>query len=94
MQKTDNIPMWVYLAFSSITTRKGALFLIVTCVISTIYCIPWSQIFTHQEWVVKIFIIEDWSWFVMMVVITGWYWASLRWLDNNFAWVDNMHDKN
>ena len=88
MEKTDNMPIWVYLAFSSIATRKGALLLISACVVFSIYCIPWSLFFASQDWIVKIFLIKDWSWFAMMVPITFWYWISLRWIDNNSGWAD------
>jgi hypothetical protein len=86
MEKTDNMPFWVYLAFSSIATRKGALLLVWACVVFSIYCFPWPLYFASRDWVVKIFLIEDWSWFATMVPITVWYWISLRWIDNNPGW--------
>jgi hypothetical protein len=86
MQKTDTMPFWVYLAFSNIETRKGAVLLIWACVISTIYCLPWSRFFVQHDWVRKIFIIEDWSWFAMMAPVVFWQWMSLRWVDNNSGW--------
>jgi hypothetical protein len=88
MEKTDNMPIWVFLAFSSINKRKGALLLIWSCIAFTLYCIPWSLFFEGQDWIAKIFLIDDWSWLAMMVPITFWYWLSLKWLDNNSAWVD------
>ncbi len=88
MEKTDNMPLWVFLAFSAIDTRKGALILIWVCLAFTLYCLPWSQLITGQDWIKKLFLIEDWSWFAMMVPITLWYWLSLRWLDNNSGWVN------
>jgi len=90
MQKTDNMPLWVYLAFSSISTRKGALILIGVSLVLTIYCIPWSRFFTNQNWVLKIFLIQDWSWFAMMIPATIWYLVSLRWIDKNTGWVENV----
>ncbi|MCK5307921.1 MAG: hypothetical protein KAJ73_04850 [Zetaproteobacteria bacterium] len=92
MEKTDNMPVWVFLAFSSITTRKGALVLTWVCAVFTIYCIPWPLGFTSQDWVAKIFLIEDWSWFAMMVPITFWYWLSLRWIDSNSGWENTEQD--
>ena len=89
MEKTEDMPIWVFLAFSSITTRKGALLLIFACAAFTIYCIPWGLFFPDQDWVIKIFLIEDWSWVAMMVPITFWYWLSLRWVDNNSEWPDS-----
>ncbi|MGB5339428.1 MAG: hypothetical protein WBO06_10080 [Gammaproteobacteria bacterium] len=86
MEKTDNMPLWVYFAFSSISTRKGALLLIWACVLFSVYCIPWPLVFEGRDWIVKIFLIDDWSWFAMMAPITFWYWASLRWIDNNSGW--------
>jgi len=90
MEKTENMPIWVYLAFSSIATRKGALVLIFTCVAFSIYCMPWSLLFPGRDWVGQIFLIEDWSWFAMMIPITFWYWLSLRWVENNSGWPDRM----
>lgn len=88
MEKKDNMPIWVFLAFSSIDTRKGALLLTWACVVFALYCIPWSQFFTSQGWVATIFMIEDWSWFAMMGPMTLWYWISLRWVDNNSGWAE------
>ena len=82
------MPLWVFLAFSSIETRKGAMRLIGVCVVFTLYCIPWSLLFTGNDRVAKIFLIDDWSWLAMMVPIVLWYWLSLRWVDNNSAWED------
>ena len=86
MEKKDNIPLWVFLAFSSINTRKSALILIWACVVFTLYCIPWSLFFVDKGWVSKIFLIDDWSWLAMMAPIVLWYCLSLRWLDKNSAW--------
>lgn len=86
MERTQNMPLWVYLAFSSITTRKGALLLIIVCALFTVYCIPWTLLLPEREWVAQLFLIDDWSWFAMMVPIMLWYWLSLRWLDNHSGW--------
>ena len=88
MDKTDNMPIWVFLAFSSITTRKGALILIWACAVFSLYCLPWAQFFPGRAWVEKLFLIDDWSWIAMMVPILFWYAISLRWMDNNSAWGD------
>jgi len=93
VEKTDNTPIWVFLAFSSIATRKAALLLIWACAVFSIYCIPWSMFFASQDWVKSIFLIEDWSWIAMMVPITLWYWLSLRWVDQNMGWADPGQDK-
>jgi len=82
------MPLWVFLAFSSINTRKSALILIWACVAFSIYCIPWSHFLAGSAWAVKVFLVEDWSWFVMMVPITFWYWMSLRWIDGNSGWTN------
>jgi len=91
MQKTDNTPIWVYLAFSSIATRKGALLLILVSVIFTLYCIPWPQFFTKHDSVMKLFMIKDWSWFVIMAPTTIWYWISLKWVDKYSKWDVREH---
>lgn len=88
MEKTENMPIWVYLAFSSISTRKAALLLIFACVLFSIYCIPWHLLFPDRDWVAQICLIGDWSWFAMMVPVTFWYWLGLRWIDKNSGWPD------
>lgn len=93
MQRSKNMPIWVYLAFSSISTRKGALILIGFSVVFTIYCIPWARFFAKPDWVLTIFLIKDWSWFAMMAPVTIWYWLSLSWIDKNSGWSDDVHNK-
>ncbi len=78
MEKKDNIPLWVFLAFSSIGTRKGALILIWACAVFTVLCIPVSW-YPWIEWI-------DWSWTGMMFAVTLWYWLALRWTDKHSAW--------
>jgi len=92
MEKTKDMPIWVFLAFSSINTRKGAMLLIGACVLFTVYCVPWSIFLGSGNWVARIFLIEDWSWFAMMVPISLWYWLSLKWIDNNPGWADKGRD--
>jgi len=79
------MPLWVFLAFSSIETRKGALILIWCCVIFSLYCIPWS-LFAPGETIKMLFLIDDWSWIAMMAPIVVWYYISLKWVDNNTGW--------
>lgn len=86
MEKTDNTPLWVFLAFSAIARRKEALILIWACVLFTVYCIPWAILLPEQAWLTKVFLIDDWSWVLMMLPITLWYWLSLRWVDKNNGW--------
>lgn len=86
MEKKDNMPLWVFLALSSINTRKGALILVWSCIIFSLYCIPWTFFFAEPEWLSKIFLIDDWSWLAMMIPLVLWYWLSLRWIDKNNAW--------
>lgn len=86
MIKTDNMPIWVFLAFSSINTRKGALILIWSSLLFTLYCIPFTTFVSNKGWLAKLFLIDDWSWFAMMLPMTVWYWISLRWIDKHDAW--------
>ena len=78
--------MWVFLAFSSINKRKWAVWMIWSCVLFTIYCVPWPLFFENQEFIHKICPIENWFWFALMVPLTFWYWLSLKWMDDNRAW--------
>jgi hypothetical protein len=86
MEKSDDMPIWVFLAFSNINTRRSALLLIWACLVFSIYSIPWPLFFVDHSWVATIFLIDDWSWFAMMVPILLWYWLSLRWIDKNSGW--------
>jgi len=70
----------------SIESRKGALILMWSCLVFSIYCIPWVNYFSGDGWVAKLFLIDDWSWFAMMLPMTAWYWLSLKWVDNNGSW--------
>ncbi len=87
MEKTKDMPLWVFLAFSSIETRKGACILICACAIFTLYCLPWALFFPGIDWVGTLFLIDDWSWIAMMVPMLAWYFLSLRWVDKNGGWV-------
>ena len=86
MEKKDNTPLWVFLAFSSIETRTGAIRLIWLSIIFAIYCLPWPMFFPIQELIINKILIEDWSWFAMMIPIIAWYWISLRWVDRHDGW--------
>jgi len=83
MKKTDSTPLWVFLALSSIESRKGALILIWSSLIFSIYCIPWVNYFQGNIWIEKLFLIDDWEWFAMTIPMTVWYWYSLKWVDKN-----------
>lgn len=86
MERTDNTPIWVFLAFSSIETRRGAMRLIWASVIFALYCLPWPLFFSTQDLFINQILIEDWSWFAMMVPVIAWYWFSLRWMDTHAGW--------
>tara|TARA_R110002153_G_scaffold107109_4_gene246890 strand:+ start:57289 stop:57582 length:294 start_codon:yes stop_codon:yes gene_type:complete len=92
MEKTDNMPIWVYLAFSSITTRKGALLLILSSIVFSLYCIPWSLFFVNHPWVGYVFLIDNWSWVAMMSPLPVWYWISLMWVDRHIGWADTRSE--
>lgn len=86
MQKDSNMPLWVFLALSSIETRKGALLLIRLSFLFSLYCIPWSTYFNDQTWISTLFLLDDWEWFAMMLPMTLWYWLSMKWIDKNRGW--------
>lgn len=89
MIKTKSTPLWVFLAFSAIETRKGAMLLIWACALFTLYCLPWNSITNNAlgEFGKQVFLIDDWSWFAMMLPMTLWYIASLMWMDKHDGWV-------
>ena len=89
MEKSKNMPLWVFLAFSSIETRKAALILVWCCILFSIYCIPWPLLF-NADIIKTVFLIDDWSWIAMMIPIVLWYWISLRWVDKNNGWEKNQ----
>ncbi len=84
-ETSPKMPLWVLLAFSSIQQRKHAIILIWSCILFTLYCLPWTN-FTDNEMVSTLFLIDDWSWLAMMIPICFWYILSLRWMDKNAAW--------
>ena len=90
MEKKENTPIWVFLAFSSIKTRKGALILFWSSLIFGLYCIPWGNFFINAEWIAKIFLIDDWSWAAMMFPMCVWYWLGIKWADKNAVWADQI----
>ena len=91
MEKSKNMPLWVFLAFSSINTRKGAMILIWSSVVFSIYCIPWPLLF-DADLIKTIFLIDDWSWISMMLPIVIWYYLSLKWVDKNTGWETSSAD--
>jgi len=88
MIKTKNTPLWVFLAFSAIETRKGALLLIWSCVVFSIYCIPWVLLLGESlgEFGKQVLVINDWEWLAMMIPLTLWYSISLVWMDKHEGW--------
>jgi len=74
MERTDTMPLWVFLALMNIDTRKGARILFWCSFAFTLFCIPLS------------WYLNDWWWLGMMVPITLWYWLSIQWVDNHSAW--------
>ncbi|MEN6373250.1 MAG: hypothetical protein ABFD75_00545 [Smithella sp.] len=86
MKKTDATPLWVFLAFSSIESRRGALILVWISLIFSLYCVPWFNYFNFDDRVAKLFLVNDWVWFAVMLATTVWYWLSLRWIDKNGGW--------
>ena len=86
MQKDKDMPLWVFLALSSIETRKGALILIWSSLVFSAYCIPWANYYAGIPWIKDLFLIDDWEWFSMMLPMTIWYWLSMKWVDKNRGW--------
>lgn len=89
MIKTKNTPLWVFLAFSAIETRKGALLLIWACVLFSVYCLPWTIMLGEAvgDLGKQLLLIDDWSWIAMMAPMTLWYILSLAWMDKNDGWL-------
>jgi hypothetical protein len=63
MKKTETTPLWVFLAFYSIESRKGALMLMWSSLVFSLYCIPWANYFNVDGRVAKLFLVNDWIWF-------------------------------
>ncbi|MEE9397572.1 MAG: hypothetical protein V3V31_11235 [Methylococcales bacterium] len=74
MEKKDNMPLWVFLAFANIEKRKSALILFWSCLAFSFICIPLS------------YYLEDWSWAAFMFPTALWYWLALKWVDKNSVW--------
>ncbi|HHZ87423.1 MAG TPA: hypothetical protein EYN73_01920 [Chromatiaceae bacterium] len=74
MERTKDMPLWVFLGLMNIETRKGARTLVMLAVLATVVCLPVS------------YYLEDWSWLAMMVSMTLWYGLCFRWIENNTGW--------
>lgn len=85
MKQIDNTPLWVSLAYASVPSRKAALYLIASCVLFTLYCVPWGS-FSDNVIVKKLFLLDDWSWFYSTIPLTIWYVVALKWVDKHNAW--------
>lgn len=68
-------PLWVMLAFSNITKRQSAMWLISITAIATLGLGVWWLFFQG-----------DWTWFAWTVPLPIWYGLAMRWMDNNSAW--------
>lgn len=78
MQRTPNMPLWVFLGLANIDTRKGALVLFWSCLAFGIACIPLA----YYRWVAWV----DWSWVAVMFPCALWYWLCIRWVDTHTGW--------
>jgi len=78
MTKSNNMPMWVFLALMSIESKKGAKILVWSSFSFGLLCIPLA--------IYQPFDTVDWTWVAMMVPVTLWYWLSMRWVDKQSAW--------
>jgi hypothetical protein len=85
MKQIDNTPLWIQLAYASVPTRKMALWLIASCALFAVYCVPWAH-YSDNSWVKKLFLLDDWWWFISMIPLTIWYWLALKWVDKHAAW--------
>lgn len=85
MKIEKSTPMWVTLAMGNIPTRKMAIWLVISNVIFTLYCLPWVN-YSKSPLVKMLFRIDDWSWVAFMLPMTIWYAIALRWADVNNAW--------
>ena len=85
MKQIDNTPVWVQLAWASVPTRKMAMYIIISCIVFALYCVPWVK-FSANPLVEKLFLLTDWWWFASMIPLTIWYWFSLKWVDQHSGW--------
>lgn len=68
-------PLWVELAFSSISKRQHAIWLTLASVLFTIGFAVWWLLFDG-----------DWSWAAWTSPMPVWYGLAIRWMDSNNAW--------
>ena len=85
MKQLDHTPLWVSLAWASVPSRKMAMWIIASCGLFAIYCVPWVM-YSPNPLVAKVFLLNDWWWFTSMIPLTIWYWLSLKWVDKHDAW--------
>lgn len=80
MDKKDNMPMWVFLALSSIETRRAALLLCLSCLVFALCFLPLPYLFDDWTWM------EVLEWTGVLYPMAFWYWLSIKWIDNNSSW--------
>jgi hypothetical protein len=74
MQRSNNMPLWVFLGLMNVETRKGARILVYLMIVCAFASIPLSWYLT------------DWLWAVTIVPMGIWYWLCLRWADRHAVW--------
>lgn len=80
MEKKDNTPLWVFLAFSSIQTRKGAFLLTMICFLGGLGFLPLPLLLDDWSWM------DVLNWSGMFFAMVAWYWFAMRWVDKNGGW--------
>jgi hypothetical protein len=85
MKQMDNTPLWVRLAWDAVPTRKIAMWIIISCVAFTLYCVPWVS-YTANPLIKKLFLIDNWWWSAPMLPLMLWYWLSMKWVDQHDGW--------
>ncbi len=85
MKEIEHTPMWVLLVYANIHQRKMAIWLIISCAVFGLYCLPWPQLVNQPSWSM-LFRINDWAWAGSVLPLIIWYLLALKWVDKHQGW--------
>lgn len=74
MERSNSMPLWVFLGLMNVETRKGARILVYLMILVSVLSIPASLYYA------------DWTWAATLLPMGLWYWLCLRWADKHAIW--------
>jgi hypothetical protein len=81
-----SVPFWVHAAVSSVSTRRGGYWLVASCIVCLVYCLPWPDLLGIRARFSPWYLAPDWSWAALMLALSAWYVSAVRWMNRHDAW--------